>query len=63
LVDLSTEAGVELIKGQWRYHDAQVVDVEYRSVGEDLGPTGPPNQTYDIAPHAHALDFDDSGWE
>jgi len=26
LIDLSTDAGVELIQGQWRYHDAQVVD-------------------------------------
>jgi len=63
MVDLSTDAGVALVKGQWRYHDAQVVDVEFRSVGEDLDPTGPPNQTYDIVPHAQVLDFDDSGWE
>ena len=27
LVDLNTDAGVELVQGQWRYHDAQVVDV------------------------------------
>ena len=63
LVDLNTDAGVELINGQWRYHDAEVVDVEFRSVGEDLNPTGPPNQTYDIVPHAQVLDFDDSDWE
>ena len=63
LVDLNTVAGVELVQGQWRYHDAQVVDVAFRSVGEDLNPTGPPNQTYDIVPHAQVLDFDDSGWE
>ncbi len=63
MVDLSTDAGVELVKGQSRYHDARVVDVEFRSVGEDLNPTGPPNQTYDIVPHAQVLDFDDSGWE
>ena len=63
LVDLNTDAGVELIQGQWRYHDAQVVDVDFRSVGKDGNPTGPPNQTYDIVPHAQVLDFDDSGWE
>jgi gluconolactonase len=63
LVDLATDAGVELMKGQWRYHDAQVVDVDFRSVGEDGNPTGPPNQTYDIVPHAQVPDFDDSGWE
>ena len=63
VVDLNTDAGVELVNAQWRYHDAEVVNVEFRSVGEDLGPTGAPNQTYDIVPHAHVLDFDDSGWE
>ena len=63
LVDLSTDAGVELVKGQWRYHDAQVIDIDFRSVGEDGNPTGPPNRTYDIVPHAQALDFDDADWE
>ena len=38
LVDLNTDAGVELIQGQWRYHDAEVVDVEFRSVGRTLTP-------------------------
>ena len=37
--------------------------MDFRSVGEDLNPTGPPNRTYDIVPHAQVLDFDDSGWE
>ena len=32
------------------------------AVGEDLGPSGPPTRTYDVAPHAEAPDFDDSGW-
>ncbi len=63
MVDLGTDAGVGLVKGQWRYHDAQVVDIDFRSPGEDGNPTGPPNQTYDIVPHAQALDLDDSGWE
>ena len=63
MVDLSTDDGVELVKGQWRYCDAEVVTTVFRSVGEDQGPTGPPNQTYDIVPHAEVLDFDESGWE
>jgi len=63
MVDLNTDAGVELVRGQWRYHDAEVVTVAFRSVGEDLNPTGPANQTYDIVPHAQIMDFDDSGWE
>lgn len=63
MIDLGTNAGVELVRGQWRYHDAEVVSVEFRSVGEDLDPTGPPNQTYDVVPHAEIMDFDDSDWE
>ena len=63
IIDLNADAGVELVKGQWRSHDAEVVTVEFRSPGEDGNPTGPPNQTYDIVPHAQGLDFDDSGWE
>ena len=63
MVDLNTEAGVELVQGQWRYRDAAVATVDFRSVGEDLGPSGPPNQTSDIVPRAQVLDFDDSDWE
>jgi len=63
IIDLNADAGVELVKGQWRYHGAEVVTVEFRSPGEDQNPTGPLNQTYDIVPHAQGLDFDDSGWE
>jgi gluconolactonase len=63
MVDLNTDAGVELVHGHWRYHDAEVTTVDFRSVGEDLGPSGPPNRTYDIIPHAEVPDFDDSGWE
>ena len=63
VIDLNSQSGIELAKGQWRYHDAEVINVEFRSVGEDQGPTGAPNQTYDIIPHAEVLDFDDSNWE
>ena len=63
VVDLNSQSGIELVKGQWRYHDAEVVNVEFRSVGEDQGPTGAPNHTYDVVPHAEVLDFDDSSWE
>ncbi len=63
IIDLGTDAGVELVKGRWRQHEAQIVDVDFRSVGEDLNPSGPPNRTYDVFPHAEVLDFDDSGWD
>jgi gluconolactonase len=62
-VDLATREGVALVGGAWRVHEARVVDVEFRSVGPDLKPSGPPNRTQDIEPRAGAADFDDSGWE
>jgi gluconolactonase len=62
IIDLATDDGVRLVKGQWRYHDAAIVPVEHRAPGSDLRPSGPPNRTYDIAPHAGSADFDDSGW-
>jgi gluconolactonase len=62
-VDLATPAGVALVKGQWRYSDAKVVEVDHRSPEPDLKPSGPANRTYDIAPHAGGSTFDDSQWE
>lgn len=63
IINLATDAGVKLVKGQWRYSDVNIVEVEHHSVGPDLRPSGPPNRTRDIAPHAGAADFDDSTWE
>jgi gluconolactonase len=63
IVDLKTEEGLALVKGQWRYRDARVVDVSHHSPGADLAPSGPPNRTQDIDVHAGAADFDDSTWE
>ena len=62
IINLATDEGVRLAKGQWRYSDVKVVDVEHRAPGPDLRPSGPPNRTYDIVPHAGAADFDDSAW-
>jgi gluconolactonase len=63
VIDLQTDAGVNLIRGQWRYHDARIEEIDFVGVGSDLGPSGAPNRTYDIAPHAEAIDFDDAEWE
>ena len=63
MVDLNTQAGIDLMNGQWRYHDAEVITIPFRSVGEDLEPSGPPNETYDVVPHAEGVHFDDSDWE
>src|SRR5262245_57245264 len=62
IIDLATAEGVRLVRGQWRYRDVSIVEVEHRAPGPDLRASGPPNRTYDIAPHAGDADFDDSGW-
>lgn len=63
VIDLGTQAGVKLVEGAWRYSDASVVEVAFNSPGPDLRPSGPPNKTHDIVPHAQGVDFDDKGWE
>ena len=63
IVDLRTPEGVRLVHGEWRYRDAEIVPVGFRAPGPDLKPSGAPNRTYDISPHAGAADFDDSQWE
>lgn len=63
VVDLRTSEGARLVGATWRYSDAQVIEVEHREPGPDLRPSGLPNRTNDITPHAGAADFDDSAWE
>jgi gluconolactonase len=63
IVDLATPAGTSLVKGQWRYRDAQIVPVNFRRPGADRKASGAPNQTYDITPQAGVANFDDSAWE
>ena len=63
VVDLRTAEGAALVKAEWRYRDVSIVDVEHREAGPDLRPSGVPNRTKDIAPHAGAADFDDADWQ
>src|SRR6266536_246944 len=63
VVDLASEQGVRLVKGQWRYSDVKIMSVQAKAPGPDLKPSGKPISTYDYAPKAGAADFDDSGWE
>src|SRR6516225_12079897 len=62
-IDLRTKEGKELVKGVWRYSDVKIVETDFRAPGPDLKPSGRPTKTYDYAPHAGAVDFDDSQWE
>jgi gluconolactonase len=63
VVDLRTDEGARLVQAQWRYSDVAIVGVDHREPGPDLRASGAANRTNDIAPHAQAADFDDSGWQ
>jgi hypothetical protein len=40
IVDLKTDEGVGLLKGQWRYSNVKIVDVDHHSPSADLAPSG-----------------------
>jgi len=62
-IDLATRDGVHSVKGEWRYSDTKIVEVDFRGPGADSQPTGSAVRTYDYTPHAGGADFDDSKWE
>jgi gluconolactonase len=62
-IDLATEEGARLVKGEWRYSDTRITEVDFRGPGPDKQPTGKPIHTYDYEPKAGPADFDDSKWE
>ena len=62
-IDLATRQGVALVKGQWRYSDTRIVEVDFKAPGPDGQPSGAPVRTYDYLPKAGGADFDDSNWE
>jgi gluconolactonase len=62
IVDLRTAEGAQLVHGEWRYSDAQIVDAAHNYAGSDLKPSGPSSKTHDITPKAGASNFDDSAW-
>jgi hypothetical protein len=56
-IDLRTKAGVDSVKGQWRYADVKIVEVDTKTLD------GKPARTYNIEPKAFGPEFDDSKWE
>ena len=56
-LDLRTVEGVKQVKGEWRYQNVKIVEIEAK------GPDQKPTKTYDIEPHAEKKDYDDGGWE
>jgi gluconolactonase len=68
VVDLQTDEGSALVGGRWRYADARVEEIDFVELAgpgapDPLGPGSVPNRTYDVVPHAQAVDFDDSQWQ
>jgi gluconolactonase len=63
IIDLQTEEGAAIVGGMWRTAAAEVVGTDFVDVGDDLGPSGGANRTYDVVPHAEGVDFDDTAWE
>ncbi len=62
-VDLATLEGIRLVKGEWRYSDTRIVEVDFKTAGADGQPSNAPNRAYDITPQAGRADFDDSKWK
>jgi len=62
-VDLATVDGVKSLRGQWRYSDTRIVEVDFKGPGVDNQPSGALVKTYDYTPHAGGSGFDDSSWE
>ena len=63
VIDLATKEGTSLVKGEWRYSDTKIVEIDFKAAGADGQPTGKPNKAYDYEPHAGRVDFNDSKWE
>jgi gluconolactonase len=63
MIDLATDEGAKLVKGDWRYSDTKIIEVDFKGPGPDKQQTGRPIKTYDYEPKAGGADFDDSKWE
>lgn len=63
VIDLATTEGLKMVKGEWRYSDTKIIEVDFKAPGADNQPTGKAIKTYDYTPHAGGSDFDDSKWE
>ena len=61
-IDLATKEGAQLVKGEWRYSDTRIVEIDFKAAGADGQPGNIPNKAYDFTPHAGGTDFDDSKW-
>jgi gluconolactonase len=69
IIDLRTQKGASLVRGEWRVREAGIVEKKFKAPGSShddklvLYPTGKPVVTHDIFPKAISRDFDDRDWE
>ncbi|MGH8751539.1 MAG: SMP-30/gluconolactonase/LRE family protein, partial [Burkholderiales bacterium] len=63
VLDLASTDGINMVKGEWRYSDTRIIEVDFKHAGADSQPTGAATRTYDFTPHAGGRYFDDRGWE
>ena len=63
VIDLRTDEGVGLVRGQWRYSDTRLVDTQSNAPGPDLRASGAPVKALDYEPKAGTANFDDSSWQ
>jgi gluconolactonase len=63
VIDLATRQGTQLVKGEWRYSDTKIIQIDFKAAGADGQPGNQPNKAYDFTPHAGSADYDDSKWE
>src|SRR4051794_4276065 len=63
IIDLATGEGVRIVKGEWRYSDTKIVEVDFTAADANGQPGDKSNKAYDFSPHAGAVDFDDAKWE
>ncbi|HSE89119.1 MAG TPA: SMP-30/gluconolactonase/LRE family protein [Candidatus Binatia bacterium] len=63
LIDLGKKEGTQLVKGEWRYSDTRIIEVDFKAPGADGQPSNIQNKAYDFTPHAGGVEFDDSKWE
>ncbi len=62
-IDLTTDEGVRIVGGHWKYSDTRIIETDFRSSGADNQPTGTSVKTYDYTPQAGISGFDDTDWE
>src|SRR3974390_535685 len=53
IIDLQTAEGAALAGWEWRYTATRLREPGLVSGGPALGPSGPPNRTYEVVPRAH----------